>query len=157
MKLLFLQQEGSAPVSEKLKQTLSAIAVADNVSAEETALTFNFRDTSYSAETGGYHPVEIRIEQRSGQWIFCYITDFAFVGSAYPELAKEFDFDIENGVAFVQYFGESPINSPEVIEFYQMWEQNFLDYIEMDCFDEIHISSIFNVALIIKRSVRSDR
>jgi hypothetical protein len=40
-------------------------------------ITVNFRDPTYSAEFGGYHPVEIRI---SAKGEIEYITDFAYVG-----------------------------------------------------------------------------
>ena len=41
-------------------------------------VTINFRDPYYSVVAGGFHPVEMRLDE-SG--ILEYITDFAFVGS----------------------------------------------------------------------------
>jgi hypothetical protein len=55
------------------------------------ALTFNFRDPNYTADKGGYHPVELRLEKHNELWQFIYITDFSYQGGPYPELVKEID------------------------------------------------------------------
>jgi hypothetical protein len=92
----------------------------------EKAVTINFRDPDYSADNGGYHPVEIRLENDNDGWRFCYITDFCYVGSGYmAELAKELDFDLEAGV-FQNLFGTYPIE--QAIEMFQIWETNFVYY-----------------------------
>ena len=92
----------------------------------EKAVTINFRDPNYSADNGGYHPVEIRLENDNDGWRFCYITDFCYVGSGYmAELAKELDFDFEAGV-FQNLFGAYPIE--QAIEMFQIWETNFVYY-----------------------------
>jgi hypothetical protein len=92
----------------------------------EKAVTINFRDPNYSADNGGYHPVEIRLENNNDGWRFCYITDFCYVGSGYmAELAKELDFDFEAGV-FQNLFGAYPIE--QAIEMFQIWETNFVYY-----------------------------
>lgn len=36
----------------------------------EKAVTINFRDPNYSADDGGYHPVEIRLENEGDCWCF---------------------------------------------------------------------------------------
>jgi hypothetical protein len=90
------------------------------------AVTINFRDPNYSTDDGGYHPVEIRLENEGDGWRFCYITDFVFVGSGYmAELAKDLDFDFDAGV-FQNLFGTYPIE--EAIEMFQVWESNFVYY-----------------------------
>ncbi|WP_336603122.1 DUF2787 family protein [Photobacterium leiognathi] len=86
-------------------------------------------------------PVEIRIEQENRQWHFSYITDFSYVGHPYPELAKEVDFDFDNNRASVLYSWEELITDSRVIEFYQMWERNFVAYVEMEVFDEIKVAA----------------
>lgn len=92
----------------------------------EEAVTINFRDPTYSAENGGYHPVEIRLENEGNAWRFCYITDFCYVGSGVmAELAKELDFDFDAGV-FQNLFGTYPIE--QAIEMFQIWETNFVFY-----------------------------
>lgn len=46
-----------------LKQAIKRQAVIGNVSQ----ITFNYRDTNYSNETGGYHPVEIALKREIGR------------------------------------------------------------------------------------------
>ncbi|NOH25228.1 DUF2787 family protein [Vibrio europaeus] len=130
MNLVFDAERLLLPVTQDLQNKLEQIANQHDLPTASTrALTFNFRDTSYSAESGGWHPVEIRIEQHQEQWHFCYITDFSYVGFPYPELAKEVDFDFANGEAAFLYIPPQPISDRNVIDFYQMWELNFMTYV----------------------------
>ena len=129
------------PISNSLRSHLTKLIDERTVNASVEALTLNFRDTTYSAEAGGYHPVEIRIEKEGEYWQFSYLTDFAYVGFPYPELAKEIDFDITNQVAFVQFIGEVPISRPDILDFYRIWESNFMTYLSTDCFNEIQITA----------------
>jgi hypothetical protein len=113
-----------SPVSKSLADALVAIIDQDKLTGE--AVTINFRDPDYSAENGGFHPVEIRLEKQSDTWQFCYITDFCYVGSGYTaELAKDLDFDFQAGV-FQNLFGIFPIE--QATDMYQIWEGNFLHY-----------------------------
>jgi hypothetical protein len=93
----------------------------------EKVVTINFRDPNYSSDDGGYHPVEIRLENEGhAGWRFCYITDFVFVGSGYmAELAKDLDFDFDAGV-LQSLHGTYPIE--QAIEIFQVWESNFVYY-----------------------------
>lgn len=94
-----------------------------------SGLILHFRDPTYSAETGGFHPVEIcigatgRIE---------YITDFAFVGRGpYAELVKEIDFDFSLGL--LQHFSrEFPIHAGR--ELFAVWQENFVAYHRMGAY-----------------------
>ncbi|MFQ3191869.1 MAG: hypothetical protein ACI936_003020 [Paraglaciecola sp.] len=93
---------------------------------DETVVTINFRDPNYSADDGGYHPVEIRLENEGDGWRFCYITDFVFVESGYmAELAKDLDFDFQAGI-FQNLFSTYPIE--QAMEMFQIWESNFVYY-----------------------------
>jgi len=86
----------------------------------------NFRDPAYSAEDGGYHPVEIAL---NGVGRLYYITDFAYVGTGgCAELVKELDFDFDIGL-FQQFAMEYPIATGRML--YQIWENNFISYYEM--------------------------
>ena len=83
----------------------------------------NFRDPDYSAESGGYHPVEICLDENGR---FQYITDFAYVGDGhYVELAKELDFDFSYGL-FQQMGREYPISQGAGL--FKIWQANFCDY-----------------------------
>lgn len=78
------------PVSKQLTTYLEQL-ITDHHSHQ--AITINFRDPTYSADAGGFHPVEIRLEKDQSQWRISYITDFCHVSSSYmAELAKDLDF-----------------------------------------------------------------
>ena len=93
---------------------------------EGTGAILNFRDPNYSPETGGFHPVEIRIN-RNG--LIEYVTDFAYVGvGPHAELAKEIDFDISLGI--FQHFGrEFRIDKGRAL--FTLWQKNFISYYRM--------------------------
>lgn len=102
---------------------------------------FNFRDSNYSAQRGGYHPVEIAIAQSGDHWVIEYITDFAYVGNQQPELERCIDFDFTDQGFFTQYGGWNPIKgNSTAIELYRLWEGNFLNYQEMNAYDAISIT-----------------
>ncbi|MFA0026432.1 DUF2787 family protein, partial [Vibrio sp. 10N.261.49.A5] len=103
-------------------------------------LTVNFRDTSYSAEAGGYHPVEIMIRNEGNKWRLCYITDFAYSGGVYPELAIELDFNIESNIFRQMSLAPCALAHREVKSFYRTWEGNFLEYLSDGVFDQIKVT-----------------
>lgn len=100
-----------------------------------SGLTLNFRDPDYSAESGGYHPVEIAVD---GNGRILYITDFAYYGSGpYAELDKEIDFDF--GYKVFQHMGrEFPI--ARGAELFELWQSNFCDYVTRQVF-EVSVST----------------
>ncbi len=103
--------------------------------------TLHFKDSSYNAEQGGFHPIEIAIKQQaSGEWKIMYITEFAFFGSYYPELERDVDFDIENDMAFLTGIGWQSLKSKGLSDFYTLWENNFRSYVEMAAYDVIKVN-----------------
>lgn len=143
-KLIFTAS--TLPVSKKLHKLLSKQLTAQMLSNEALTtsryLVFNFRDKSYSAEEGGFHPVEIAICHTSaGEWSIEYITDFAYMGNHYPELERNLDFDFRVGQFFVAYQGWLPMQgSRDAKALYQLWESNFLAYVDMDSYNEITVT-----------------
>ncbi|CAK2006115.1 DUF2787 domain-containing protein [Vibrio crassostreae] len=131
----------SLPISIKLQTALlKHINTQPNQSGDY--LTLNFRDTTYSAEAGGYHPVEIALQKDSAErWSILYITDFAYMGNYYPELERNVDFDIGNNMAFFTGVGWQAIDAYGVNDFYKIWESNFLSYLDMESYDQIEVSS----------------
>ena len=119
------------PVSTKFVHQLQNLLNQNEIESE--SVTLNFRDPTYSAKRGGFHPVEIRLEQYDSMWHFCYITDFAYIGCGpYAELTKELDFDFQSGV-FQNLIGVFPIE--QATDMYQIWEGNFLYYyLELEAF-----------------------
>lgn len=118
------------PVSPVFARALAELV--KNIDSK--AVTINFRDPDYSPQTGGFHPVEIRLEKADDQWQLCYITDFCYVGyQGQWELVKELDFDFSCGV-FQSISGLLVIEA--AAELYPIWEQNFVCYWqEMDAFN----------------------
>ncbi len=95
----------------------------------------NFRDPDYSSETGGFHPVEIMLNNKG---FIQYITDFSYVGQGnMAELAKEIDFDFASGI--YQHFGRC-YSIEQGIELFELWNQNFCAYYEMGVF-QVTVSS----------------
>lgn len=142
MNLTFDVERLLLPVSVDLQYALNrVISESGKWSSMSQSVVINFRDLSYSSENGGWHPVEIRLVRLYDQWIFDYITDFAYCGGLYPELIKEVDFNFSSGTASFSYVQELPITNSEVMEFYSIWESNFLSYVEMGVFDEIKVTA----------------
>ncbi|MFQ3190903.1 MAG: hypothetical protein ACI936_002039 [Paraglaciecola sp.] len=97
-----------------------------------SGVTFNFTDDDYSAEDGGFHPVEVRVSNCDHQWGFDYITSFCFEGSPYPELIKAIDvcFQSEKVQSIYSYCS----NVQESNEHIELFLNNFISYVEMDAF-----------------------
>jgi hypothetical protein len=107
---------------------------------EISALTFNFRDPDFSADDGGFHPVEIRIVQPTSdnnQWSFEYITDFSFQGLPYPELVKDIDVCFITEKVYTGYVGG--LNEKAGNELFDLFIENFISYVGIDIF-EVKIS-----------------
>ena len=98
----------------------------------------NFRDKSYSPKEGGFHPVEIMIEDGK----ILYVTDFCYYGQ-FDELVKGLDFDF--GCGRFQQLGlgdsrEYPIS--EGYQLFQIYQDNFISYYKMGAYDQIKVESL---------------
>jgi len=90
---------------------------------------FSFKDPTYSAENGGFHPVEVCINALGK---LQYVTDFAYVGALpFVELAKELDFNFSQGC-----FGHMGIDYPltEGAELFAIFQANFVSYYQSEIF-----------------------
>lgn len=96
------------------------------------AVSLLFKDLSYSAENGGYHPVEIRLISRNDEWYFDYITDFSYMGAVYPELEKEIDISWSQQYVFLAHVGDLPVNAGR--ELFELWQSNFIQYHAMNIY-----------------------
>jgi len=117
------------PVTRMLVAKLMALLADKPPATSQTGVTLNFHDPDYSPESGGFHPVEIRIEPSTtnSDWHICYITDFAYFGRHYPELEKEIDFNFSTGIGYQAYVGDHPLNHFSGL--YRLWEANFRSYL----------------------------
>ena len=138
MKLKFNTDGFAVPVDPKLIKQLELLTEKEDLPVNVTSLVVNFRDKSYSHDLGGYHPVEIRIYLEEGMWNFDYITDFSYQGGVYPELAAEVDFDFRNNRLSVSFVPPMPISAD--LDFFKLWQGNFLAYLLSGAFDEIKVS-----------------
>ena len=130
------------PISNTLLAQLSKVLNDHPEVLADRYITINFRDKNYSAEDGGYHPVEIALSKNThNHYTILYITDFSYCGHHFPELDRELDFDFDNSAAFTRYGGWKSICSPEIIELYPLWEDNFVAYLDMDAYDQIELLS----------------
>ena len=103
------------------------------VTVSGEGLILNFRDPQYSAESGGFHPVEMALDA-SGRLL--YITDFAYVGAGpYAELCKELDFDFSCGV-FQHRGRDYPLE--EGAELFSIWQGNFCESVSWGVFKATH-------------------
>ena len=101
---ILIHREGiSLPVCQALLTTLCQEIELTTLDLERfTELTFNFRNPGYHPETGGVHPVEIRLIRGLDGWLFDYVTDFSYQGLGQDaELCKELDFNFLDGEHFL--------------------------------------------------------
>lgn len=136
MKLNYGEKLG-LPVSDAVKRLINDEVSKHQINDDVTAITLNYRDSLYTPEDGGFHPVELRFEKRGNYWHLAYLTDFSYVG---PELEKEIDFDVAHGVAYIRFMGEVPLSRPDVQDFFKTYQANFISYVEMDAYDDVKLT-----------------
>ncbi|WP_019613660.1 DUF2787 domain-containing protein [Psychromonas ossibalaenae] len=130
-------------ISSKLFVALKQSIKQQGIKGDVSQITFNYRDSSYSSEQGGYHPVEISLQKdvTDGRWSVLYITDFCYYGHPYAELTKELDFDFSLATFSTTYSQPRAITHASVKDIFTLWQHNFLSYLEYGAFDQIKVSS----------------
>jgi|TARA_R110001583_G_scaffold194969_1_gene368018 hypothetical protein len=114
-------------VPEKLDLLINAeLATLTTPALDTSTITFNFRDNDYSAESGGFQPVEIRLELHNNLWQFIYITDFSYQGFPYPELVKEIDICFQSKRVYSLYGGN--LSRRDGNELLKLFLSNFIEY-----------------------------
>lgn len=122
-------QNTPLPVSPSLLSLIQRKVDAADIK-HDSGLVIHFRDPAYSSEYGGFHPIEIALDN-TGRLL--YITDFAYVGSRpFVELAKELDFDFQ--CARFQHF-DRDYAIQHGRSMFLLWQRNFLAYVEMRIYD----------------------
>ncbi|TOC13205.1 hypothetical protein CGG85_04295 [Vibrio parahaemolyticus] len=102
-------------------------------------MTISFRDTNYHPKDGGYHPVSITVDVKDSHVAISEITDRVYEGNNTPELVPDLAFDFANDVAFARFSGWLGMYLQETTELYEMWECNFLAYVEMNAYDQVQV------------------
>jgi hypothetical protein len=122
------------PVSCQFVQILETEIEKSKVDPSH-GIVINFRDPDYSSSEVGYHPVEVLI---SATGHIQYITDFAYVGTHYPELAKELDWDLTAPV-FGHMGPDYPLSQGKSM--FKIWQKNFCHNVQNNVFQVI-VSSL---------------
>ena len=125
-----LSNIGCIRVPDNLVQQLDLLLV-DIDTNNLTSITFNFRDPEYSPNSGGFHPVEIRLMKDNGKWLIDYFTDFSYAG-AYAELEKEVDILFQEGTVYLAFFGT--LKNHLATELAKTTISNFISYYNMDVY-----------------------
>ena len=99
---------------------------------EISTIVLNFRDPSYSPKTGGFHPVEARLERKVDEWQIVYITDFSFQGFPYPELTVDIDVCFISKEVFSLFCGW--LQNKNAKELLEQFIGNFIEYYSMDSY-----------------------
>lgn len=74
-----LKQAGlTLPVTKEFQQHITTLLANRVLQKITEAVVINFRDPDYSAESGGFHPVEMRFIRQDNEWYFDYVTDFSY-------------------------------------------------------------------------------
>lgn len=94
-----------------------------------SATIIHFHDPQYTAEQGGFHPIEIRLYSRPNGWHFDYLTDFSYMGGPWPELEKELD--ISWSQSYVWHYLMGDIDVEEGGALFELWQRNFIRYWKM--------------------------
>ena len=99
-------------------------------------VALNFRDSTYSAERGGYHPVEIHVDSKGD---VLSITDFAYVGiPPFDELGIELDWNFEMN-SFRQFDSFYDLACGRGL--LGLYTKNFVAYYSGGCF-EVEVTTL---------------
>ena len=107
-------------------------------------LVLAFQDSGYSAEQGGYHPIELLLKRLSIQadtWQLAYTTSRSYQGKDNAQLKRELDFDFQSGKCLLSVLSGWQFidGSDDALELYRLWESNFLAYLNWGAYDRIQV------------------
>lgn len=128
--MIFRQSGLNLPMSQAFIAILkSVISLSLQNKVNHNGVILNFRDPQYTAENGGFHPVEIRLIRCNDGWYFDYLTDFSFIGTVWPELEKEMDISWSQGYVWHYLMGD--LDYEEGGSLFELWQRNFIQYWKM--------------------------
>jgi hypothetical protein len=105
--------KAALPISNALLKRLADVLNKHTEVVGDNYIVINFRDKTYSAENGGFHPVEIALNKTDENHIsILYITDFSYCGGPYPELERDVDFDFIQATVFTRYSALKSMSAP---------------------------------------------
>ncbi|MGI2023576.1 DUF2787 domain-containing protein [Shewanella glacialipiscicola] len=121
------------PFYELLERQLAAL---NNPSLN--IVTLNYRDPDYSAQRGGYHPVEINLYRQGDCWYLNDFTDFAYCGGTFSELEKEMDVLFQEKQVYNSFFGRCYLEQADSLV--RLLLENFCNYVEMEVY-QVQVSA----------------
>ncbi|HEK2943700.1 TPA: DUF2787 family protein [Proteus mirabilis] len=128
--MVFKQSGLNLPMCQAFIAILkSVISLSSQNEVNYHGVILNFRDPQYTAENGGFHPVEIRLIRSNDGWYFDYLTDFSFIGTVWPELEKEMDISWSQGYVWHYLMGD--LEYEEGGALFELWQRNFIQYWKM--------------------------
>ena len=128
--IIFKQSGLNLPMSQAFIAILkNVISLSSQNEVNHHGVTLNFRDPQYTAENGGFHPVEIRLIRCNDDWYFDYLTDFSFMEAVWPELEKEMDISWSQGYVWHYLMGDLEYEEGEAL--FELWQRNFIQYWKM--------------------------
>lgn len=137
MPISLIAGDFALPLSRQLNELLLKTIDNTSITHGTSRVTLNFRDPTYSAESGGFHPVEISLIRYGEAWLLDYLTDFHYVGFPYPELEKALDVSWHGGYCWLAGVGDCAIS--DFVDYWQLWQRNFVSYVQMGVFT-LHVS-----------------
>lgn len=98
------------------------------------SITLNYSNADYTAETGGYRPVEIRLKRKQGNhWHICYVTEFTYAATPFgQESAYAIDFDFSQARGYQLGMTSGPITAYGPL--FSLWQRNFCRYHSHDVY-----------------------
>jgi hypothetical protein len=121
------------PVSDQLVLILAHEIEQHSEVDMASGCIIHFQDPGFSAESAGYHPVEIGLNELGH---IQYIRNFAYMDDGHQdELVKELDFDFAYGL-FQHRGREYPMSL--CAELFTIWQSNFCAY---------YLYNVFNVTV----------
>lgn len=120
-------------VAQAFTNILSTEIEKAQLSEDVSDVILNFRYPTYSAEKGGFTPVEVRSIRQGNEWHLDYVTEFTYVGMGpYAELVTDLNFDF-GCQAFTCMYGNIP--KQELNDAFKFWARNFTAYYLDDIYE----------------------
>ena len=129
------------PISLALLDTLNNV-LNKHTGLVESHHTIHFSNKHYSAEHGGYHPVEIALKKDiNNKYTILCITDLSFNGYPYPTLEQDIEFDFTHATVFTRYYGLKSMTPPNTDKLYTLWESRFIVNFAKGVYNQIELRS----------------
>ncbi|MEZ8371584.1 DUF2787 family protein [Vibrio splendidus] len=129
------------PISLALLDTLNNV-LNKYVDLAESHHIIHFSNKNYSAEHGGYHPIEIALTKDiNNKYTILCITDFSFNGYPYPILERDIEFNFTHATVFTRYSGLKRMTAPNIDKLYTLWESKFIANLAKGAYNPIELRS----------------